>query len=60
MLQGTYDAEKQLLWREWARGYLFYGWTKPLMCSVKVQFLAYLRYICKGEEMPSGGLVYQL
>lgn len=38
----------------------FYGWTKPLMCSVKVQFLAYLRYICKGEEMLSGGLVYQL
>lgn len=37
----------------------FYGWTKPLMCSFKVQFLAYLQYICEGEEMPGGGLVYR-
>lgn len=35
----------------------FYGWTKPLICSVKT-FLAYLQYICEGEEMPSGRLVH--
>ena len=36
-------------------GYFILWLTKPVMCSVKV-FLAYLQYICEGEEMPGGGL----
>lgn len=56
-LQDMYDAEKQFMSREWAGSYFILWLTKQVMCSVKV-FLAYLQYICEGEEMPSGGLVH--